>query len=201
MKKISVNVILLLVLIFLSTNYRAHAQEPADTSDATLEETMSWIQSKVNEKMYKISYEYVSCADKLSKTVSATSVNCHIRFEYDISKLTFSVTSTFATIWTTKDSIVQPSAFTLYLSDISAINLVCYKDTVYKETREYENTDQKGNEIQTCEVTNTMYSYCSMFFTANGKKYEMLIPDEFIYIRLLKAFNHAVGLVKKTEKF
>ncbi|HNX06457.1 MAG TPA: hypothetical protein PKL96_02625 [Bacteroidales bacterium] len=189
-----------LIIIFCFNN-KIVAQGQADTTAATLEETMSWIKSKVDDKQYKISYEYVSCTDKFSKTVSATSINCHTHFEYDIGKMIFTITSTYATIWSTKDSIVHPAAFSVYLSDINSINLVCYKDTVYKETREYENPDQKGNEKQTCEATYTMYSYCSIFFTANGKRYEMIIPDEFIYDRLLKAFNHAIKLAQKTEKF
>jgi len=40
-----------------------------------------------------------------------------------------------------------------------------------------------------------------MFFNASGKRYEMIIPDEFIYDRLLKAFNHAIKLAQKTKKF
>ncbi|HNX89257.1 MAG TPA: hypothetical protein PKH58_09250 [Paludibacteraceae bacterium] len=192
---------LLCLIIIFCYNNKIIAQVQSDSTSATLEETLSWIKSKVDGKKYNISYEYVSCTDNKSKIVSTTTIKTLILFSYDIKNLSFTVTSKYTTIWSTSDSITQPNSFTLYLSDINAMSLVCFKDTVYRETREYENTDQKGNEKQICDITNNMYRYCSMYFRANNQKFEMIIPDEFIYDRLLKAFNHAVDLVKKTEKF
>jgi len=174
-------------------NYNVVPQSQTDSSTATLEETLSWIKSKVNDKTYKISYKQFDHTKSAGGGIGTIDVSSIIAFSYNIDDMTISINIDTKTASNSSYSDFVTKSYKLNISEINLISLECVRDTSITSTTKY-----RGRELSDYYRE---YGYFYMNFTTKVESAKLIIPDKFIYDRLVKAFVHAIKLATKTEKF